>query len=276
MRRVSSIGRLLATLLAAAAVCAQAAAKEPLVPPGLSPPGGVAVALLGPGVDYRWPELVRRFARDGEGVLIGWDFTDNDPAPFAEAGAGTQAAITLANLAPAAQLVIVKERPGDAQAFGHMMTFVSHTPTRVVIWLDADPNRPDWPILAQAIARFGDRLFVIPAGNGGKDLDTSAAYQGVRGAANVVVVAGDAVAANKGAATVDITVAGGAGGLPLAATDAALIVAAVAARALTQEPRRSMAGLKQLIVKAPPVGIATRDGVLTVAGANAAFAVPKP
>ena len=267
---------MLVVLLAIAAVGLQAAAKEPPVPPGLSSLGSVAVALLGPGVDYRRPELVRRLARDGEGVLIGWDFTDNDTAPFAEAGSGTLAAITLANLAPTAQLVIVKERPGDAQAFGHMMTFVSRTPTQIVVWLDADPNRPDWPILVQAIARFGDRLFIVPAGHGGRDLDKSAAYQGVRGAANVLVVASDAVTANRGAATIDITVAGGAGGPPLAATDAALIIAAVAARALAQRPKRSMALLKQLITKTPPDGIAARDGMLTVNAANAAFAVAKP
>ncbi len=276
MGRASWISRLLVVPLAIATIDLRAAAKEPPVPPGLSSPGSVAVALLGPGVDYRKPELVRRLARDGEGVLIGWDFTDNDTVPFAEVGPGTPAAITLANLAPAAQLVIVKERLGDAQAFGHMMTFVSRTPTRIVVWLDADPNRPDWPILVQAIARFGDRLFIVPAGHGGLDLDKSAAYQGVRGAANVLVVASDAAAANRGATTIDITVVGSAGGLPLAATDAALIIAAVAARALEKPPQRSMAGLKQLIAKAPPVGIATKDGVLTVDAANAAFAVTKP
>ncbi|MGI9477115.1 MAG: hypothetical protein ACR2PI_10455 [Hyphomicrobiaceae bacterium] len=262
MPRGSAKLRLLIVLSAIAALTWQAAAKEPPVPPGLSPVGGVAVALLGPGVDYRRAELRRRFARDGEGVLIAWDFTDDDPAPFAEAGPGTAAAMTLAALAPAAQLVIVKQRKGDPQAFGHMMTFVARTPTRIVVWLEADPKRPDWPILAEATKRFGDRLFVLPAGDGGKDLDRSAAYQGLRGAGNVVIVASDAAAANRGVATVDVMVSGGAGGLGLASGDAALIIAAVAARALAIEPARSMAALKQAIVK---------HGRLTVDAANAAF-----
>lgn len=249
MRRVKAMWRLALALLAACAVGATAVAQEPPVPPGLSPPGGVGVALLGPGVDYRRPELVGRFARDGEGVLISWDFTDNDPAPFAEAGPGTVAAMTLAALAPAAQLVIVKQRPGDAQAFGHMMTFVARTPTRIVVWLEADPTRPDWPILAEAVRRFGDRLFVLPAGDGGQDLDRAPAYQGIRGAANVVIAASDAAASNRGKTTVDITVAGGAGATPLTSRDATLIIAALAARALAAEPTHSMADLKQAIIK---------------------------
>ncbi|MFY0614114.1 MAG: hypothetical protein JXQ99_21475 [Hyphomicrobiaceae bacterium] len=245
------------------------------MPPGLSPPGGVAVALLGPGIDYRLPELKHRLARDGEGVLISWDFSDGDPAPFAETGPGTEAAITLATLAPAAQLVIVKERLGDPQAFGHMMAFVSRTPTRIVVWQAADTNRPDWPILVEAIRRFGDRLFVIPAGDGSKELDKSAVYKGVLGAGNAIVVTGDAETANRGRATVDVTVSGGSGGVPLASGDAALIVAAAAARALAVEPARGMAQLKQIIVKAPPVGIAARDGMVSAAQANAAFAKAK-
>lgn len=262
MRRVRAKCRLALALLAACAVSAAAAAQEPRVPPGLSPPGAVGVALLGPGVDYRRPELADHFARDGEGVLISWDFTDNDPAPFAEAGPGTPAALTLSALAPAARLVIVKQRPGDAQAFGHMMTFVARTPTRIVVWLEADPKRPDWPILAEAVRRFGDRLFVLPAGDGGRDLDRAPAYQSIRGAANVVIATSDAASANRGRATIDVTVVGTTGSVPLTSGDATLVVAALAARALAAQPTRSMAGLKQAIVK---------QGRLTVDAANAAF-----
>lgn len=239
----------LAIIATALAIGAPATAKEPRVPPGLSPPGRVAVALLGPGVDYRRPELVRNFARDGEGDLIGWDFTDNDTAPFAEAGPGTAAALTLARLAPAASLVIVKQRPGDPQAFGHMMSFVAQTPSRIVVWLDADPNRPDWPILAEAIARFGDRLFLIPAGDGNQDLDHSTAYQGVRGGANVIIATSDAATANRGAATIDATVTGTLAGQPLTSGDATLVIAARAARALAAAPTQSTAALKQAAVK---------------------------
>lgn len=250
-------------------------AAEPRVPPGLSSPTGVAIALLGPGVDYRVPEVARSLSRDGEGDLIGWDFTDNDIKPFAEAGPGTAAAIALAGLAPQSQLVIIKEQPGDPQALGHMMTFAARTPTRIVVWLDADPNRADWSILANAVRSFGDRLFVIPAGDGARDLDVSPAYKDIRGAANIIIVTSDASNANRGKSTVDMTIAGSGGALPFTSRDATLVVAALAARALSKEARRSMADLKHLITKPAPQGIATRPGHLTAAQANATFPASK-
>lgn len=271
---VQRAGVLLLAVLAVVVPGTRAAANEPPVPSGVGP-GGVTVALLGPGIDYRKPELARRLARDGEGDLIAWDFTDNDNRPFAGAGHGTAAARTLAGLAPAAQLVIAKEQIGDRHALGRMMTFASQTPARIIVWLDAAPSRIDWPILAEAIRRFGDRLFVVPAGDGGQDLDRSAAYRGVSGAANAIIVASDAPASNRGKATVDVTVKG-AGGLPITSHEAALMIAALAARALARDPMHSMAGLKELIVRQPPVGVATRDGVLTFEAATTAFAVAKP
>jgi hypothetical protein len=152
-----------------------AAATEPRVPPAPAPVG-VAIALLGPGVDYRAPELVGRLARDGEGDLIAWDFVDGDIRPFETGGVtGTERAKALAASAPAARLVIVKENPGDPQAFGHMMTFVTRTPARVIVWPDAAPARPDWPILLEAVKRFPDHLFLLPRPPGAKAADLDAA-----------------------------------------------------------------------------------------------------
>jgi hypothetical protein len=156
-----------------------AGATEPRVPPAPAPVG-VAIALLGPGVDYRAPELVGRLARDGEGDLIAWDFIDADIRPFETGGVtGTERAKALAASAPAACLVIVKEKPGDPQAFGHMMTFVARTPARIIVWPDAAPARPDWPILLEAVKRFPDHLFLLPRAPGTKvarlaDLDAAA------------------------------------------------------------------------------------------------------
>jgi hypothetical protein len=138
-------------------------ASEPKVPPATSP-DGVAVAILGPGVDYRVPALRDRLARDGEGDLISWDFADGDIRPFEDAlpGRGTPYALAVLNANAAATLVFVREKPGDPQSFGHMMSFVAKTPARIVMWPDARPTRPDWPILIEAAKRFRKHLFIIP------------------------------------------------------------------------------------------------------------------
>ena len=146
-------GPLATTVLLAGLALAGAPSRaaEPKVPPAPAP-DGVAVAILGPGVDYRAPSLVRRLARDGEGDLISWDFADADNRPFEAppADAGTRFAQDLAAAAAGATLVIVRERPGDPQAFGHMMSFVAKTPARIVVWPSAAPDRPDWAILLEA------------------------------------------------------------------------------------------------------------------------------
>lgn len=138
-----------------------ATAKEPPVPPGVGTVGKVTIALLGPGIDYRLPELKGRLARDGEGDLISWDFTDNDTKPFAEGGIGTDAARALAYRTKLT-VVVAKEKPEDPQSFGHMMSFVAKTPARIVVWLTADPKRTDWPIMLKAVRHFRDHLFLIP------------------------------------------------------------------------------------------------------------------
>ncbi|MEM8975998.1 MAG: hypothetical protein AAGD43_28365 [Pseudomonadota bacterium] len=171
-------------------------ASEPKVPPGLDP-GGVAIALLGDGVDYTKPELAKRLARDGEGDLIAWDFVDNDIRPYAKAGQSTVDAEYIISASGAVSLVIVKEPAGNnAAAIGHMSTFVVRTPARIVAWPDGRPERVDWPVLFQAAQRFKDRLFIVPgpvrpedAGKAGDNVIFAAPTQGLNDRAAVLSMA---------------------------------------------------------------------------------------
>lgn len=132
------------------------------MPPGLDP-GGIAIALLGTGVDYTRREIAGRLARDGEGDLIAWDFTDNDTKPYAASSPNTADAAYLANNTTSTSLVVVKEATDSPVAIGHMAAFTIRTPARVIVWPDGSPQRPDWPVLFEAADRFKDRLFVVPA-----------------------------------------------------------------------------------------------------------------
>jgi hypothetical protein len=145
-------------LLAAAS---PASAQKPDVPPG-NDPGGIAVAVLGSGVDYTDPRIANCLARDGEGDPIAWDFADDDNRPFrAEASAAAEIGV-LCEPGSASRVVIVKQQPTDPTAFGHMMLFTSRTPARIVVWPDADPARPDWHIFQEAVTQFPQLLFIIP------------------------------------------------------------------------------------------------------------------
>jgi hypothetical protein len=258
--------RLCIGLLVWMVLSAPVLAKEPRVPPGLSPIGAVTIAILGPGIDYRVPSLRNRLARDGEGVLMSWDLTDNDTQPFAPSGGlGTQAAEMIARLAPKAQLMIVKEQPGDPQSLGHMLTFVTKTPTRIIVWQDADPNRPDWPILAEAVKRFSDRLFIIPAGGSLPNLESSPAYAGIRGAANVVIVAHGHSRAGlpNGKSTAKVVIADAEKGGFSNAQKATLVIAALACREQGKQAPISIAALKQYLHRIATAGIEYSGGWLS-------------
>ena len=53
---------------------------NPAVPPG-EDPGGVPVAHVDSGVNYLLPKIAGRLARDDAGVLLGYDFRDDDDRP---------------------------------------------------------------------------------------------------------------------------------------------------------------------------------------------------
>ena len=75
---VQLAGVLLLAVLAVVVPGTRAAANEPPVPSGVGP-GGVTVALLGPGIDYRKPELARRLAGGAlrAGTLNRWVSTNS-------------------------------------------------------------------------------------------------------------------------------------------------------------------------------------------------------
>ena len=85
--RVPILSVLVAATLLAASTEAQEA--KPRVPPGRDP-GGVAIALIGTGIDYTIPEVAQRLARDGEGELIGWDLEHKDRKPFDKSKGSTR------------------------------------------------------------------------------------------------------------------------------------------------------------------------------------------
>src|SRR5215471_14042742 len=146
------------------------APKKPPVPPGRDP-GGVAVALIGTGIDYTLPAVARRLARDGEGELIGWDLQDQDRKPFDQSrgtapsewgGDGTLLASLIVG-APTVRLVPVRVDPGDPVELARALAFVAQTPARVAVVAMGSPARPHWEAFRQAAQRFKDVLVVVPA-----------------------------------------------------------------------------------------------------------------
>lgn len=170
--RVAAAALLLALLVPAGA----RAGNDPKLPPGRDPEG-VPVAIIGPGIDYRIPEVAGRIARDGEGELIGWDFVENDDRPFETpsscAGAGsctfaayrdTAVAGQLVSEAAGVRLIALRVADGDRQGQAAATLFAARSPARIVAVLVANGSRtgPDWQLAVEAARRFSNLLFVVP------------------------------------------------------------------------------------------------------------------
>jgi hypothetical protein len=158
-----------AVLLSSPAAHAQ---RDPPLPPGLDP-GGIAIALIGTGIDYTIPEVARRLARDGEGELIGWDLVDRDNRPFRRRGGaepapwGDATALARAIGTPGRRIVPVRIDPADPLSPARAVAFIAQTPARVVVVPASSREESAWEPFRQAATHFKDLLFVVPSGDGG-------------------------------------------------------------------------------------------------------------
>ncbi len=265
MRRRTFIGVILAALahlgsVAIAPSIAQTsgASRKPKPPTGRDS-GGIAVALIGAGVDYRLPEIAQRLARDGEGEIIGYDAIDNDHRPFERPAidgrrlpeaAGTTTAALFLREASAARLVAVRAPEAQSLGFAASMAFVTRTPARIVAVLLRDTG-PDPSMQFRDIERHAPRLLVI----------TSAAHAGEIAApvpANLLVVTAcdgvgrslPALAARAALADVAIPALGPSTDALASAFEQVAVVraAALAARIEAVAPGLSAAALKARIL----------------------------
>ena len=146
---------------------AQSPKEKPRVPPGVDP-GGVAVAIIGSGIDYTRPEIAARLARDGEGEIIGWDFVDNDRRPFAACRANETPPPTswclpfpielLAIGKPSFRIIVLRASPWSPQILVAAVQQANQTPARIVLL--ALDQAPPLKFLLDAAMRFPKLYFV--------------------------------------------------------------------------------------------------------------------
>jgi subtilisin family serine protease len=170
---------------------------EPPVPPGRDP-GGVTVALIDSGVNYTLPHIAPRLARDARGKLLGHDFDDGDNEPFdvvpGREGAafalhhGTSVASILLREAPNVRLVPYRFNPRDFGSFAHIVEHIAKGPARIATMALGGSRQEDWRPFAEAAAAHPEILFIVSAGNDGRDIDHEPVYPASFDLQNMIVV----------------------------------------------------------------------------------------
>ncbi|MBX9924777.1 MAG: hypothetical protein K2Y05_00320 [Hyphomicrobiaceae bacterium] len=151
---IAGVGSVLLTIAAAAQ-----GVRKPVPLPGADP-GGVTVAIIGPGVDYTRAGLSDRLARDGEGEIIGFDLVDRDRRPFCrvECEAQTDAAMALLQAAPGTRLALFKVDGANLAAPALQMAV---TAKAAVVLLELPDDAQAAALLRAASERFRDTLIVF-------------------------------------------------------------------------------------------------------------------
>lgn len=268
MKRIALQVVLLAVWMIAAT--AYAGPHEPDVPPGKDP-GGMAVAIIDSGVNYTLPRVANRLARDKSGQILGYDFQDNDKCPFdlvpgqkPDSGHhhGTRVAGIFLREAPLARLVPYRYRAHSFETFAHIVEEIARGPARIVIMSLGGYQKRDWLLFRKAAQANPEILFIISAGNDGRNVDEEPIYPSGFRLANAIVVASTdnfgrlPSASNWGPETVDISTPGekietfdhkGAKTLVSGSSFAVPRIAALAARLLQANPNWNVKDLKKAI-----------------------------
>jgi len=245
---------------------------NPPVPVGIDP-GGVTVALVDSGINYGLPLFADRLARDSAGRALGVDYWELDDrpydidisrSPFFPGHHGTRVASVLVRAAPRVRLIPYRYPRPDMSRMRDLVADAEAKGTRVFA-LPMGSNSPDdWGAFAKAARARPHILFVISAGNNGRDIDRRPVYPAALEIDNAIVVTSGyrdgrlARGSNWGARSVDLIVPAedvvaidhrGATSQASGSSFAVPLVSAMAARLAARQPIWAAAELKNAILE---------------------------
>jgi hypothetical protein len=178
-------------------------ASEPLNPPVPAgrDPGGVTVALFDSGLNYTLPTFSGRLARGRDGKAWGYDYWELDKRPFDNNPVGsaffpvrhgTAVASVLIDEAPRVRLLPLRYPRPDMTRMADMVHGALKTGARIVAMPMGSANRDDWTEFARAVRNLSDHpyqsLFVVSAGNNGRNIDEEPIYPAALDFDNLLVV----------------------------------------------------------------------------------------
>lgn len=140
---------------------------EPLdIEPGQDP-GGIAVAMIAEPFHIGQVDISEKLARDGEGVAIGWNFSNrpnsSDVDVTEKSLPATSALATTLATRSGLRFVPVFVDPLRPTTWAQAVAFVAQTPARIVVVPFATDMETDWVAFRAAAEHFPQLLFIVPA-----------------------------------------------------------------------------------------------------------------
>ncbi|MGB1682729.1 MAG: S8 family peptidase [Arenicellales bacterium] len=243
---------------------------NPPVPDGADP-GGVTVAIVDSGVNYLLPVIGDRLARDSGGQVVGFDFWDMDERPFDSHPSrsiffpqrhGTRVAGIIAREAPQARLIPYRYPRPDMERMSKLIVKAAASGARIINMSLGSSDELEWAAFEEAALKHPELLFVVSAGNDGRDIDQDPVFPAALPLDNMIVVTSvaddgfPAQGSNWGRDSVDLLVPGeniatvDFSGRPADVSGSSYAVArvtALAARLLAEQPTLSASALRDQI-----------------------------
>jgi hypothetical protein len=181
--------------------------NPPLDPPQQRTKAGsapVRVGMVDSGVNYTLPVIRSRLARDDNNRLVGYDFWDEDGLPydaqlinsgFFVQRHGTRTASVLLREAPDIELVPYRYPRPDMSRMKALIEHADMNEVSIIGMPLGSDEKAEWSSFERAAEAHPHILFIVSAGNNGRDIDRAPVYPASLDIDNMLVVtsAGDFV-----------------------------------------------------------------------------------
>ena len=170
---------------------------NPPVPDDIGKKSGLRVALIDSGVNYLLEEIQHALAVDNQGAFIGYDFWDNDNTPFDANPArspffiqrhGTRTASILIREAPNIALVPYRYPRPDMTRMQLLIRHAAKNGVRIIGMPLGSNRKEDWLPFSAAVKEHPNILFIVSAGNNGRNIDSRPVYPASLDHPNILVV----------------------------------------------------------------------------------------
>ena len=179
------------------------------------------LAIADTGINYLLPEMQPHIARTFNGNLLGYDFWDMDEQPFDSDPRqnpyypfhhGTTVFSVLAAEAPDEAIAVYRFPALNMCRYKELIEHAVHVGVRIMNISMGSNNMDDWTCFATAAQNSPSVLFVVSAGNNGRNIDEHPVYPAALSLDNLFVVSSSdhfgrpGAGSNTGSEHVDIFV----------------------------------------------------------------------